>query len=857
MFEGYRYVERNGEGASERFADASALRAVFKKLRTDDLPDASRRAKIRKLYEGNLPYNPQALEQAAIKNATNVNFLGLKGTIDARADLVLKLSQDTTNLVELRPLAKEMAGPDLDRIGRVVAEEFSAMVRSQGRFIPELARVKKESDLYGLGPLTWPSPYDWCPIALERGQVRFVGNGPVSSSAHELFMFETTVSAGYLRFLLDNQDIAEKEGWNVAEVKRWLIEVYYRGVETKDQPGFESSTTAIEEAISYMRRNVLGEEQQFQQMYVVHAYVREVAWPRGITHYIVPSQAPTARFLYKRRDAYRTMDECMLWLPYSVKDRYAREVRGLASFLYPIDRLRNRFLCQLVDAGFRASSLVLTTQPAAASSQQITVNEQSLYTVLPPGVTTTNAQFNPNFQQLAALNQMLDQTGSAVAQGSEMPPVGVTGPRLFTGASGPQGLTKAEAEMQQGLRTHVDEARFAQLQDFLNKVFAESFRRAVRLAVMDPVMRADFPEIDEWVRRCALRGVGAENLAAVPQLFSVVACRDLALGAEGKARELNDFVQMYGGSIDEPGRRRVARECARLRFGVTEADRIAPETSRDDAPGDQASFATVENNQMRQGFQVMVGQDQLHWAHIPVHSQLLQEIVEMVRAPEDGKPELNEWNGDPQQSMQVAEQTLQNLQEDPRKVLGVLVNCSQHVQEHLGIGGMQIGMKERAQQVQKMIRDLRPTIKALTLAVATQERVEQAEREKAEREMQDLQRRADQNEVEKARVEADKKAETDRYRIDREHEVAMHRLDLEREREGRRGQLEAERAEGDRAVRDAETAARIDREERLARAKVNMAEAAQRFDQVNAATGHATISPAEVAGGGAGDYSSL
>lgn len=857
MFEGFHYIEKSGEGAKDRFTDANALRAVYEKLRTDDLPDAGRRARIRKLYEGNLPYNPQALEAAGIKNSANVNFMGLKGTIDARADIVLKLSQDTTNLIELRPLAKEMAGPELDKIGAVVAEEFSAMVRDQGRFIPELARVKKESDLYGLGPLTWPSPFDWCPVALERGQVKFIANGPVMSSAHELFMFETTVSAGYLRFLLDNQDVAAQEGWNVPEVKRWLVEVYYHGKETKDQPGFESSTTAIEEAISYIRRNAIGEEQQFQQLYVVHAYVRETAWPRAVTHYVVPSQAPTARFLYRRKNAYASMDECMLWLPYSVKDRYAREVRGLASFLFPIEALRNRYLCQLVDSAFRASSLVLNTQSAAATSQQVTISEQGMYTVLPPGVVTANSQFNPNFQQLAAVSQLFDQVGAAVAEGGEMPAVGITGPRIFSGSSNPQGMSKAEAEMRQNLMSHVDEARFAQQQDFLNKVFRESFRRAIRLAVLAPARRVDFPEIDEWIRRCALRGVTPDKLMAIPQAFSVVACRDLALGADGKANEMMNFVQLYGGTIDEPGRRHIAREHARLRFGITEADRIAPEPSRDQAPNDQASFAVMENNQMKMGFQVMVGEDQWHWSHIPTHSQLLQEIAEMVRAPEDSKPELNDWNGDPQQSMQVAEQTLQNLQEDPRKVLGILVNCSQHVQQHLEIGGRQIGMEAQAKQVTKMIRDLRPTVKALNLAVATQERVEQAQREKEERAMQELRQRADANEVEKARVEADKKAETDRYRIDREHEVAMHKLELEAGRESRRSQMDADRAASEQSLRDAETAARIEREDRIARARVNAADAANRFDSVNAATGHASISPAMVAGGDEGDYSSL
>ena len=850
MFEGYHYVEKDGSGAKDRFTTPQAVRAVYEKLKTDDLLDAERRAKIRRLYEGNLPYSPKTLESMGLKNLTNINFLGLKGTIDARADIVLKLMQDTVDLIELRPLAKEMAGPDIDRIGRVVAEEFSSMVRDTGTFIPEVARMFKEADLYGLGPVTWPSPLDYCPVALERGQVRFVGNGPVVSSKHELFMFETTVSAGYLRFLLDNADIAQAEGWDVAEVKKWLVDVYYHGAETKESPGFESSTTALEEAISYVRRNVIGEEQQFQSMYVVHAFVREVAFPRGVTHLIIPSQGPAekSRFLFRRKDAYQTMDQCMLWMPYSVKDRYAKEVRGLASFLFPIDKTRNRFLCQLVDSGFRAASLVLKPESGAMQSQALTISEQGQYIVLPAGVEVSNSQFNPNFQQITSLMGLLDKAGTDVANGGEMPAVGVTGPRMFAGSSNPQGMTKAEAELQQQLRSHVDEARFAQRQSVLNKLFQESFRRAVRLAYLDPLQRVDWPEIQQWIDRCAMRGVSLEQLVQTPQLFAVVACQDLALGADGKIAELTSFVQLHGGSMDESGRRRAAREHARLRFGVAEADRLVPEVNRDQAPSDQSSFAVLENNQMKQGFQVMAGEDQLHWSHIPVHSQLLQEIVDMVHAPEDSKPELSEWNGDPQQSMQVAEQTLQNLQEDPRKVLGILMNCSQHVQEHLGYGGGQIGMQGQAKQVQKMLRDLRPTVKALNLAVATQERVEQAQREKEQREMEELQRRADQNEVEKARVEADKKAETDRYRIDREHEVEMHRLELEAGREQQRAGLESQRAAGDEARRDAETRARIDMQGRMAQAKINAANAAARFDATNRVTGQTSVTPAEVAG---------
>ena len=142
---------------------------------------------------------------------------------------------------------------------------------------------------------------------------------------------------------------------------------------------------------------------------------------------------------------------------------------------------------------------------------------------------------------------------------------------------------------------------------------------------------------------------------------------------------------------------------------------------------------------------------------------------------------------------------------------------------------------------------IRPTVKALNLAVATQERIEQAEREKQEREIEELRAQAEQNELAKAQYEADKKADVERYRVDREHEVAMHKLELE----GRRGQIaddmSAARASADEARKDAETKARIDREMRMTRSKINAAQAMNRFNAVNTVTGQGATTPAEIA----------
>lgn len=824
-------VQGDARPAKSRFSDPVALRSVYDRLTMEDAKDAVRRAKLRRMYDAHLPYNPAELAQSGLKHVTNVNWLGLKSVIDNRSDALLKLSSDTTNLIELQPRARELAGPDAERIASVVAEEFSTMLRETGDVIPALAMMNTEADMYGLGPVTWTSSLDYKPVALERGQVRFIANGPVQSTRHELFMYETVMPASYLFFLLDHQDVASAEGWSIPTVKRWLVDVFQNHLETRAQPGAETNTSYVESSLSLLRQNRFVEEHQFDEINVIHAFVKEMQFPRGITHYIMPA-TELKEYLFCKPHAYRTMDECFLWFPYSVNRRYAREIRGLASHLFPIESANNRYKCRVMDMALQYASMVFTQQ-TAGSQMQLSLVEQGPFTILPKELVPVQNNIKPDMNQVAAISQFIDGIGVNSVTGGDKGPLSSTGPKTFQGSDRE---TKEEVLLRQRLRSRKEEALFVQRMSVLDKVFRETFRRAFNLvglfAAHDPTIAADYPEIVRFVENCDMRGVPLPVLLQSGSQFNVVTCRDLVLGSEGKVGVLTDLLGNFGGNLDEPGRRNAQRDWIHLRLGVQAADRYLPSVDRDTSPNDQSSFAAVENNDMRQGLEVRVGSDQLHWSHIPVHAEVLQEIVEQVAASPDNEP---------------TKQSVQQV-ENPKAVLALLVACSKHIQEHLKYGAMQIGMEAKAKQVEKMLRDLKPTVKSLNLAVATQERVEQAEAERQQREMEELQRRADQNELEKAKYEADKKAETDRYRVDRDHETAMRRLDLEREvMEARQGQA-AEASRADAARRDAESSARIDREAEMAKARANAANAVNRMTAVSQVTGFPPTEPADVMG---------
>jgi len=824
-------VQDNGKPVKSRFSDPVALRTVYDRLTQDDVKEAERRAKLRRMYDAHLPYNPEDLRRSGLKHVTNVNWLGLKSVIDNRSDTLLKLASDTTNLIELRPLAREFAGPDAQRVARVIAEEFSTMLRETGDVIPALAMMNTEADMYGLGPVTWTSSLDYRPVALERGQVRFLSSAPVQSTRNELIMYETVMPAAYLFFLLDHEDLAATEGWSVEAVKRWLVDVFQNHLETSALPGAETGTSYVESALSMLRQNRFIEEHQFDEMHVIHAFVREMEFPRGITHYIMPA-TEQSEYLFSKPSAYATMDQCFLWFPYAVNHRFAREVRGLASHLYPIEAANNRYKCRVMDMALYYASFVLT-QASAGTQSQLTLNEQGPFTVLPKELTLAQNNVKPDMQQVIATSQFIDNLGVNSVTGGDKGPLATTGVKMFQGSDR---QTKEEVLLQQRLRSRKEEALFVQRMAVLDKVFRETFRRAFKLVGMfvagDVTIAADYPEIAQFVQGCAQRNVPPEVLVQSASQFSVVTCRDLVLGSEGKVGVLTDLLGNFGGNLDEPGRRNAQRDWIQLRLGVASADRYLPEVDRDSAPSDQASFAVGENNDMRQGLEARVGSDQLHWAHIPVHAEVLQEIVQQVAASPDNEP---------------TEQSVQQV-ENPKQLLALLVAVSKHIQEHLQYGSQQIGKEADAKRVAAMLRDLRPTVKSLNLAVATQERVEQAQREQAER---DRQKEIDIAAEQKARIaemQADRNAEVAKYKIDKEHEIAMHRLELDRETAAGKREIADASAAEDNARRNAETSARIEREQRLLKARENASHAVARMNAVSDVTGFSPTTPADVMG---------
>lgn len=822
---GYDFTDGDRPAAArERFSDPRAFYTVFETFRRYDVKDEERRSRILAIYDKFLPYDPKDLEKAGQAWRTNINFGALTNAIDARAGAVSRIATETCSLITLDSPTPEQAGPDDERTSTVIEEEFSKAMREDGRVINALALMNKEADLYGCGPITWRDPETYVPEALRRGQVLFDPEGSVNPDDHDIVMIDTTIEASALFRLIDNPEMAERAGWNMDEVRKWVVRVFDQGYDTRSDTSADGGVSMRESVIETMRRNDFYENNQFRKFHVIIGYVREMKAPRKITQIIAPatSQAvdgtePQQVFLYKRENAYDSMEDVFTWLVSNRAQHYIRSVRGIASDVAPKAAACDRLGCAMVDSAIRALSMVVQQKNPGASPVE-SLQEIGPYTVVGSDYSPVpNANQLSNFQGVMSVRQMLDADSVGNLAGTAFGP---TTPHLATGGNAP---SKAEAEIAERRQTQRDENFMASRLMTWKTVWSVTFRRFMKLAVGPEVIRREYKYVDRFVKACEARGVTVPVLRDALKRFSVDVSREVVIGLDGLTQFITSALMQFGGNADEVGRKKMSHWIVRYQLGKKLANQFFPVESRDSVPSNDASIATLENNALQTGQATLPGSDQRHVTHINVHMQVLQQVQETVR---NGIAEAQrEWqeSGRMQQS---AEGELAPKVDNPEQLMQVLQATSQHIQQHIAMLATQgDSVKGLVKQYSRAISGLGDVTQALNLAIATQRRVREAEQEKRQREIDELRRAADQAEIAKANHKAELEAQNARHKIDLDHQIALEKLRLDGETGRARLAMEGEQMRG---------RSRLDFETARNRAMIESEQARQEMDRRDA-----------------------
>ncbi len=783
----------SGKPPRYRIATAKAAHNIFTKLKDEDeRGPAKRRATLQGMIDGNAPYNQKELDEAGLGYQVNVNFLGMRSQLDSRAAMSHELLFEVPTLVEIHPRGVKADDPDVHHWCQIIAEEFSEMLLDWASFSTMTDLVVRECDAFGLGTCFFDNQWDWRPKPVRRSAILFDPKAPVDVDKHDILFIRDELSLCDIyqniadAELVEDDDTRDPSGWNIKECRALLVRQFIGGEKADDATfGYQTSQW---EAVQHMARNNDAgfDEKQFQKLKVVYVLVKEVEGDQKVSQYIIAESAPVESFLYEKHGKYDLMSHAVWWLPYNYGNGFMRSVRGIASLLAQHDDLSNRFLCEIFNAGFLSSKLLL--QPGAeADMSKLQFMMHGSLAIIPPGTTAVQATFQP---QIGPLINLRD-----VSQKVMMNDLGIS--RLH-----PEGLDREQQKTaRQVMEEAATEARYERIvvvhrYNRMDHLYREIFRRATdKDYITGDGAYPGKDVVKEMLERCEERGVDKKFFFEGLRKMKLSATRALGLGSASVKMDLTNQLMGASEGFDEIGKRNVMRDWVAARTSYRNVDRYVARVDRDQIPSNEMSIATLEWNDVSQGQPVQVGTDQMHKPHILV---FMQKMAELMAAVEQGQVQ------------------------DPQQALVALQGGSQHIQEH----GQQIAQdprhKQFIKQVEEFLKVVAQMMQQLQRAVEQMMREQQKQAEAQQQQLAEADQVIKDRELEAKIYEINKKAELEAMKQqslnDMRAQKTAEQMSISRERAAGDMQLKAQRQAAEIEMDRAKTAADVETKRAKARA---------------------------------------
>ena len=791
-------VTDKGLPVEERISTIKAARRLYERTKEAWMPTAKRRARLKGMVDGNPPYDPAKLVEMGLGYMFNVNFLEARAAIDQKAGAFFELFYEVPTLIEVTQRFGADVGQQGVDFGPVVAEEFTTTMHDWTGFLLNMVKARKEADVAGLGVMLWRDEWDWRPKAFAAGNWLPETKAELDVDGIKYFFMRDHMSAGELyRAALKSERIAESEGWDPQAVKDTLISIYNKEMNA-DTPADRFQTSTWESIQQGIRNNEWWSQlAEFEDVKVLHMLVQEVANSK-VSHYIFTEnqiligdktdKVPEDGFLFRQVERFESMSQVVWMLPFNDGDGYLKSVRGLASMIEPHCDLSNRFLGRVFDAGFTTASLVL--QPATQLDvSKLQLVRMGLITVVPPGVNALQSTFQP---QIGPLIQLRDLSSSIMKNNTG---VWRTAPETFS-ESQPQ-KTARQVQYEEGRENRLEKGNVAYDYVQIERLYREIFRRITNKKYLDA--KTEYPGQKEarlFIARCAMRGVPVDMLTT-PDVFRVTITKAIGMGSWGVKMDLSNQVFAARGVFDEQGQRNATRDWLAVRVGYQNVNRYAPPVNRNTIPSNEASIATLENNDFAENTSVPVGSDQMHAIHAMSHAAPVMQIIQTFAQTRGQSMDI-------QRAMQTLAQTLPHLET--------------HVQ-YLSQDPTRVQM---VKQFQQLMAEGVKTYKALTKVVAEQIQMQAMQQKQAmqgrQQQMQKMQEQAttikeleEQNRHQEAVMKLESLNEMRRVKTEEQLQVrregAAANLQLTAQKQAADIAISAKRAEADIAIKSAKAGA--------------------------------------------------
>ena len=615
---------------------SQAALAIYKNLRDRNLKRIGGYQKIQGMIDGNPPYNPARMMKDGLSDMCNVNwkdgdalyrqavlaYWSLFNQVEFIADFKVTLEEPK----ELQmgqgsgytPEGKKAASVMNAQFGKIISEEWNNVIRSWPSFNKRMNFHQGELLKFGLNAIIWPDERDWRfkPVSVKNFIVP--DNTENDMEMIDLICIENTYSARYLWEVYSNLPDDKDGVWN----KKVLGDLLVRLANVSDVNAYRTDRIDPLWLQSELKQgNLYFDALYNDDIRLVSIFVKEYD-DGAFSHIMIHPSLNTEDFVYFNYKQYKKLQEAFTYFTFSPGEEKLHANKGLGHSIYAAVEAITQLDCSLLDQAKRSGSLLLRSNPGRGA------DDRSVKFV-PGGIVDLGecelAQNNlgSNVQNIAETARYFKQK---ILENNNISGFdSASQDKDYQSAFTMQYQASREARVQRNVIAHYYEG----LDRF--------FREIVRKMLLSKPSYPGYEYVKTWKENCIARGVPEEvfeigdNVTpeGLPRHLQVSATRSAGSGSQTADIMEMQLVMNLLPQLGQRGRQAAMEDYVAAARGWRYKDRYLPMEDQDNQPTGHDTIASIENNQLSDGKQVIVSPDNNHLIHATNHMRMMQDWLQM------------------------------------------------------------------------------------------------------------------------------------------------------------------------------------------------------------------------------------
>jgi hypothetical protein len=595
----------------------NARRLVADLKQADKEIRGKRRTKIQGLLDGNPPWVSQTLRDKGQGHRTNLNFREGEGMVDAAKtpyyDLIFEVPK-FANIYFDRDPEMEDDPSIVDEWNEIFAEEYHDLLDEWQSFDFNVQLHQWEMCVHGIGTLFWHHGLDWRSSALKYGRLLVPDETLADVDELELAVILHTFRADQLYKIIQKEGAARAAKWEPDAVKRAIARAAKDESTDEDEDSFEKSQQRLRNG------DLLAGVNRSRKIRVATILVKE--FDGKVSHYIVSDDnnpdewdgkyvdkeeenGKETGYLYKCKSRFDSFSQVICPFFFDVgPDGTWHSIKGLGPKIYDFCDVSNRTGSQLIDAAVIGSSVPLEATDANAVQETQLVHFGGHF-VVQPGFKISQFRLGESVEGALLVRREFQN----IIQSN-------TGQYRQRVAAENMEPTLGQAQLNATQQAVLGKGAVNRYYKRLDAYHRETIRR-----LLNTELTEDFPGGKEAVafrEKCIERGI-PEEMMNIDKIRCIKAQRALGYGS-AQAQEISTqgLLQLVP-FMDEQSRNNALRARSARLVGQHQVDAYFPSMKKAGFPDDHTALATLENNALRTGGQVIDTPRQNHATHFKIH----------------------------------------------------------------------------------------------------------------------------------------------------------------------------------------------------------------------------------------------